>query len=207
MREIELEEAQNLLAPYHPRLLQCFDEGWKRYDDTIPRRLPLISSRGQANAYHEFLVEEVRTRLGGLEGILIDESKDNRFLVYVQQQLLLRFKKLDRKLRTSNYPTPTSVAFDAQEEIEGLPECCRLTVGYQFDRMRRGLKSVYVLYAKGREPLWHYDLRDPSLHQVMELPLERREKGREADVAVPRVKPKRVADSEERGGDAVGDAS
>lgn len=174
--EISLFQAQSILGPYHGQLLGCVDEGWKQYSETLPFRLPLISPRGQANAVHEFMAEEARRRLGALDGVHIDESTDNRFLINVRNRLLLRFKKLDKKLRTSNYPTQTALDFDAQREIDGLPECARLTIGYQLDRMRRNILGTYVVFGVSREPEWYYDLRDPAIQEVVELPIERTRK-------------------------------
>lgn len=170
MQSILLHDAKAVLRPHHDVLEECVRAAWEQYSKTIPHMLPLMSPRGKANIIHEFIAHEARMRLDGRPGISLNDTFTGRLLVNIQNQVLLTFKKLNRAFETVNYPTPTAKLFNAQKEIEGLPRCVRLTVGYQLTRFDTALAGVYILYGTSRRPTWYYNLLTPEHNPVVELP-------------------------------------
>lgn len=195
MHLISPQDAQATLNPYHHVLEKCIRRGWARYSEVIPKELPMPSPRGKANMIHEFIINEARVLLTGIEGIIVNDSIDGRFLVNIENRVLLQFKKLNRAFETSNYPTRTARAFNAQEEIAGLPRCVRLTVGYRLNRLGTELAGIYILFGTKNRPSWRYDLRAPERDMVVELPFRSEEPAEQST----RIRPKRTAEGNAEG--------
>jgi hypothetical protein len=158
---ITLEEALALLKPVLADLRACVREAWKKYEASVPALVPLASSGFRAHAMHEFVLEEVRHRIGGqyADADIAERSRRRRFLVYWKKRLALQFKKLGPDFLTRNYPTRTAVDFDRQ--VLDLPECKpypKLTIGYQLDEFATGLLGVYVAFRIGKECVWWHNL-------------------------------------------------
>ena len=64
-----------------------------------------------------------------------------RFLLVIDDALVMQVKKLTQDFQTVNNPTETSKAFDRQLPIEGFPSVPRLTAGVQ------------------ARPVWYADVR------------------------------------------------
>ena len=72
--------------------------------------------------------------------------------------LVVRFKKVDEDLRTSNFPTPTALLFDSQAPLPGIPLGDRVTVGYLLNEFETSILGVFVILAKSDRVLWSYEL-------------------------------------------------
>lgn len=158
---IGLEAAINGIGSKRLKLLRkCHEVGWERYEGAIRPVLPLCESGAQATIVHECVIEEVRRRFAGVEGVIIhDRDLGPRFLVEMDRRMILQFKKLTRDFLTVNNPTDTSEAFDRQEFVDGFPNLPRLTVGYQFGQYGTSMGGIWLAFIKGKEPVWYYDLR------------------------------------------------
>lgn len=156
------------LAP----LAECVDSAWAVYEETFMPEVPVCSGIGQANILHELVAQQAREQLDTEEGFRIHDRTDDRgrFLVTVDGQITLQFKKLTADLLTRNNQTETSRAFDLQEpELDGIPNYPRLTVGWVLGQYRTSLSEVYLVFAIGDDVQWHYDLRSGEGSISLEL--------------------------------------
>lgn len=169
---ITLDEALRLLKPVLADLRTCVREAWKKYEASIPQHLPLASQGFRAHAMHEFVLEEVRQRIGGYrDADIAERTQRRRFLVYWKKRMALQFKKLGPDFLTRNYPTRTALDFDRQ--VLDLPECKpypKLTVGYQLDEFATGLLGAYVVFRIGEECVWWYNLDSGEGSMMFDFP-------------------------------------
>ncbi len=167
------DEALRLLKPVLPDLRECVRAAWAKYEATMPAALPLASASFRAHAMHEFVLEEVRHRIGDVyrQAEVAEPNPKRRFLVYWAKRLALQFKKLGPDFLTSNYPTETALAFDRQDL--NLPDCKpypKLTVGYQLDEFATGLTGIYLAFRIGKECVWWHNLDTGEGSIMLEFP-------------------------------------
>lgn len=163
------EAAKIVLDPYHDAFFRLVTRAFERFQAGPISLTALPSPKYKATTMHELMMDEARLRFSDVEGVEILEGQN--FLLRVEDRLFVRFKKVDRELRTSNYPTARAVAFDAQVDVDGLAPLPRITLGYQPDRTWNSLSSVVVMLAKRKYPLWNYELTGQSAHVQPMSPL------------------------------------
>ncbi len=166
MGMISESQAKAILEPYHPVIHSCVASAWRRWEQQLRFSVALPSARYAANTMYELMVDEVRRQLTQLPGVTIIEGQ--RFLVGIGG-LVLRFKKLNSALETSNYPTDTAMMFDAQLVLPGIPEGPRITVGYRHDRFWSRLLDVVVVASASKQVLWSYSVVPPAA-KVIDMP-------------------------------------
>lgn len=190
-------DAERLLGPHHDTLWNCVSEGWRRYQEDVAPLYSRPSPSFRANAVHELIIDEVRARFSDVPKTeILERSRLDRFLLHVDPDVLLQFKKLDADLRTKNYPTRRSRDFQAQVPLMELPNAHRLTVGYQLNSAATELTSVLVTYPlSSGSPRWWYELEAETgaLLGTVE-PLVRTRVKPKPQLVLPLAAPKRVKD-------------
>jgi hypothetical protein len=126
-------------------------------------------------------LQRVRAYFGKIDGITFIENR-GWTLVGVDGRVLLRFKKLGKDKRSSNYPTAQQQKFAFQFELPGFPpEAARLTVGYQLNNLQTEIERILVTYPNGKQLHWDFEvLPQTSERTVIKLP--------QIEVPVERVK-------------------
>jgi hypothetical protein len=166
-------EAKDILEPHHDALYRCVSmahEGWRQKGSTMVSR-PSASFR--AHTMQELMVDEARQRFGDVHGVEIhDRNGAERFLLSFGGKLLVQFKKLDSDFRTHNYPTKRSVMFNSQATLPGIPNGCRVSVGYQLDATATALETVAVVCQGPYIPPWWYELGEDAPSMAMLAPGE-----------------------------------
>lgn len=154
-------------------LKQCLDEAWATFDRSFRSALPLCSPVGMANILRELVIQQVRERFVGVDGVDIRDNNvvGGRFLAEIDRRLILSFKKLTKDFQTTNNPTETSRAFDTQEPgIEGMPDLPRITVGYQLGQYGTSIAGMWLAFVVGKECVWHHDLQTGAGSIEIEFP-------------------------------------
>jgi hypothetical protein len=113
--------------------------------------------------------------------------------------LIVRFKKLSTRLRTTNYPTQQSLKFDAQLELPHLPPAGRVSVGYRLNQLQTGYLDILAVFSVNNHAVWHYELNRPTASNVVRLPTPE-------ERAARLVRPKHQLGRKEDGGEG-GDES
>ena len=145
---------QRRLRSFESKLADAVRRAWHRYMTTIApafKHVPL--PRLRANAVQALIIEEV------LE-LFPDRvfRARGRSLLWIAEDLIVQFKKLDRRGRPRNYPTQTALAFDAQLEIPGVPSATRATIGYELDKLGTQIAALSVVLQDGhRLDRWGLD--------------------------------------------------
>lgn len=153
-------EAKGILEPYETALCQTVSRSWERYGLDFAPKIAMPYRRGRANIMYELMADEARNRFDGISEVRVIEL-GQRFLLEIDP-LLIRFKKLDPQLRTRNYPTQMSLSFDSQLPLPGILSRERVTVGYCLNALESQLTAIKVVYIRGTEVVWHYNLDKPG---------------------------------------------
>ena len=171
MNDFKIEDAKLILSPYHNELYACVMQAWKRWSVEFAPRLPDASLRARATLVNDLMIDEGRRNLANRRGANWVMSQ-GRYLLNVKDQAIVRFKKLNKRLLTMNYPTFGSILFDRQEQwdFEGIPsELPRVTIGYRLTKHDTEVEP-YAVYAVGRDVKWDYRIPSTQTADIFHLP-------------------------------------
>lgn len=150
--------AKEILGPYEPIIRRAIERAWARWRGRPPEELLALNGRARAAMMWCFMKDEVTNALRAVGGVNTREHSGTCDYV-VKNQILFRLKKLNRMGRSRNFPTPTSVAYYAQLEIEGMPRAIRLDIGYVLNPTRTAIREILVSCPLDGGVVWTYGLR------------------------------------------------
>jgi hypothetical protein len=156
-RILSYEQVQKRLEKYWKTLEQLPRRALAKYKKHVAAKLAQPSGRLRATAMHDFMIDELRVLFGA---DLI--YSNGRWLLQPSQDLVVQFKKVNSKGRTSNYPTQTALNFETQLLLPGFPTCMRITCGYRLDKTNTEVADVSLIARDGDRVVWHESL-EPQL--------------------------------------------
>jgi hypothetical protein len=150
---IDRDAALEILEPHLQRLGGCVWRAWDRW--TSETLLPMqVAKRSRASLVYDYAADEARRTLGGIDGLIVTEDR-GFVLVNVEDRLLVRFKKFDKRLRTSGIATRQKTLFAHQQlTIDGLGPMTQLVVGYLLDEFELAISRVAVTCSLGSRIEW-----------------------------------------------------
>lgn len=162
---VSLDEAEQLLGPSLPLIRDCFDQMVAEVADVLardPEFAATLTTRSKASIVNDHVVRAIETRFAGKPGIRI--TRDRGFLVLiVNDRIVVRFKKLDRKLRSRNILTNQQRALLRQENLPGLPPDCTVVVaGYRLGASGLQILDSHVVCPVGSRNKWDIPLNAPA---------------------------------------------
>lgn len=85
--------------------------------------------------------------------------------------VLVRLKKANMALRTSNYPTPQADLFDEHRtDLFGFAGLQRVEAVYIPNRFDTDIVWAGIVARENKSHLWHFELTEPAVVPVMPLP-------------------------------------
>jgi hypothetical protein len=166
----EAEVRQIIGADGAGTLIDIISGAWQAYLDEgrVRRR------RTRAGIVWEAMTEradrDLVTRFDGVRKVELPDSA-----AYVlRERLLLRFKKHDRKMQTSNVRTAMQRALARQGYLDGMPELAHVTCGYVLDRAEAGIEKWIIVRSIRSKPEWVIDLTELAAGILAPLPSIRR---------------------------------
>lgn len=164
-------EARQILIPHHGRFHDVMDTAWTRWVKDHRPLLPFHTPTGRANLIHDLIEDEARKRFAGLQGAKPVDGQSERFLLNVEDRILVQFKLLDQRLLTRNYPTRTAISFEYQQPwIDGMPTYPHVSAGYCLDRTGTDVEGYYIVCAEGKQVEWFYRLERAASGVVVPYP-------------------------------------
>lgn len=165
-------------------------DSWETFLEKYPERAWWRRKSTRAGLIWEYSVHNAITALDGDPGFRPIRHDDTVSFVF-DQLVLVRFKKADLELRTSNYPTFLASLFHAHEDqLPGLEDLQRVEAAYVLDQYETKVDWIGIVARDRKRLLWKWELEGGGV--VERLPLPDR-KGTAADEVLrrPIVKPKR----------------
>jgi hypothetical protein len=186
-----LDQAQVDLEPYIARLRRCVKDGISQFQADYGPRLYKIQLGTQAGLVRDYIVEEIKTEFDGEAGVSYSTTR-NLFLLNVGNRYFLRFKKLDRRLRTRNIPTQLSLDFLLQQPLSlpGMPDpATHLNVGYK-PGLTLATSTVWVTCPDGPALEWQWEISEKG--EPIQFPIPSATEARRS-----RVRPRALPDRQE----------
>lgn len=144
------------------------------YASTTVNTLPGSSSwrrKGTRRAmFWEFAVDKLTELVADDPGVHIIEHYDTVSFVF-DDVVLVRIKKADISLHTSNYPTPTAELFhDHDADLFGFCGLQRVEAVYIPNRFDTDIIWTGIVARENAVELWHFELPEPVVTPVTALP-------------------------------------
>jgi hypothetical protein len=168
-------QCRKILAPYASLIHQIPIAAWERYAALPELDRSMWSSTARANVISSYMVSSAKELLGQISEVrAIDNHVSSIFLV--QDRVVLRFKKLDRSLLSSNYQTPRAIEYnDTGLHLPGIGvPALRVDIGYRLNVVETNIDAVFVVRRKRKRVLWAFDLARLVAGDVLpeQMPLE-----------------------------------
>lgn len=162
------EAAKRVLTPYLEAIGDCLYVGfhrWKQGGQAAPELFAPLSARTRSCFVYDHICYEVIRRFTGVDKVRW--TVDKGFLVLIiEDALVVRFKKLDRRGRVRYIPTHQSTMYFLQEELPGFPlGVLRLNAGYQLNELQTDIANMLITYQVGRDVEWSF----PVLQTTVEI--------------------------------------
>jgi hypothetical protein len=177
-------QAQKLLEPYFTAIKEAIMAGFKYYHRRYADESHRHHARSRANLVNDHIVDFANRNLAKFPGVK-HLSVFGRKLFQVHDEILLHFKKLDRRKLPSNYPTLFALDFMKQKQLElpGLPATLpRLIAGFVPSKDWARVEGVFITCPDGDKVAWYLDLTAMA-EQLETIDLR---KGDDDKLSVPR---------------------
>lgn len=174
---ISRSEAELRLRPYLLTISDCIYSALTEFDSGHGCQ-PDWSPRTCASMRHDLMVKHVKSRFDGSDKV---RCFMRRGLFHLEiDGLWLRFKKLDRNLRSRSIPTRQALSFlnpyQRQLEFPGMPSpVSRLTAGYILNPLGTGIDGAYITCPNGSEIGWFIELTEPPSQKLIDMDVGQRE--------------------------------
>lgn len=150
------EDFMGPLGPYLDILDEIVREGHDRYmkDISPESRLPL-GSRAQASFTYDHIVAAADRKLIDDKNILPKSIKGLKVWIFKSQDVVIRFKKMDKEGRSQSFQTKQQKNYDLGAELPELPSPpIRLTVGYLLDATGSQYLRTQIARPAGKAVDW-----------------------------------------------------
>src|SRR4051812_32688436 len=154
-----LAQAKDELTDVAPLIEGAIRNALQRYTTEHAAQRRDYSPRSQASIIHDLMVTETKKALGDQKGVVCMTAR-GAFVVIVRQTYIIKLKKLGYRLRTSNIPTQTSMAFINQQPLQltfaNVPAETHLVFGYKPKAAELLSAPIWVTCPMGSGVCWSW---------------------------------------------------
>ena len=160
---------RKVLEPHHPAIRQVITNAWGKWLSLDGRHRYALSAYPtvRANVIWGFIQDETKRLFQGRPIRPIFSNNTTTFLI--DNQVLIRFKKLNERGGSNNFPTNRSLQFNENLDLPGIPSGLRVDVGYVLNDLETAINSIMVSYRKGDEVIWTYDIESHVIAPVEQI--------------------------------------
>jgi hypothetical protein len=147
------EKAREMVNRYGGVFKQCFESAFNNWIERHRDELSIHRGRTRSSFVWDCVVEQLRSSLA-LDGkFRFIDTRGTTYIVY-DQCLLMKVKKLDRGLKTSNLPTFTSERFNHQMDLGFGQDWTHVYLGYVPDDLNTRIEQIHLTCPNGNKLAW-----------------------------------------------------
>jgi hypothetical protein len=166
------EDVRSLLtSDREEKIERAYENAWKDWWGSENR--PQLSRwpRTRANNFFEYLATRLLREFPEGSGARF-QFKDETFFMVLDEILVIRFKKADKKGIGSNISTQAVLEFcDPQQGIPGMPGVQKVEIVYTLNVTETALSEIIVVARHGDDKMWSYGLNSSQGGaQVLPMP-------------------------------------
>lgn len=167
------EAAKQLLTPHYSKIALSIRDGFENCQKGKNKMYEAsgfitFEKRSEASLIHDFIKKEVKQNFQGEPNVEVGEW-NGVFALKINEDLLIRFKKLNNDYSASNYLTKQTKCYNHQFRIEGFPDQPMfLTAGYVPNKTWTDI-SIYITCRIDTKLLWVESLSNKaeSIHPML----------------------------------------
>lgn len=141
------EEAERIITPRFPLLIDTLDDAWSWLQDILdedPERRSILYASTQAAMVYDCFVCRLAARIDGEDGVHV-HWHGRMLKVDLDRRLSLRFKRFDNDLCSRNVRTNSQAAIYFQLDLPGVSDpLTDVTFGYVTDVARTKIIGMYI---------------------------------------------------------------
>lgn len=163
---------RSVLAKHDRNVLirKAIMDAWSTFLEKYTDRAWWRRKSTRAALIWEHSVQNAITALAGDPGFKAVNHHDTVSFVF-DQIVLVRFKKADLELKTSNYPTLLALLFHTHEaELPGLEDLQRVEAAYVLNEFQTNIDWVGIVARDHRRTLWNFELDGGGTVERLPLP-------------------------------------
>ena len=156
---IQKSDVALLLEAWYPTFWLSVTDAFKRYLKKHESELGAIHDRTKSSYINDMIVDNLKQLLSDTPKNIAWEHRFGQRRLWVDNPtstICMRFKKLDRNLLPSNYPTQASFDFSthsiekpAQLRFPDLPSTTCLFLGYTANKTKTAPEAIFIICPKG----------------------------------------------------------
>lgn len=189
------EESFAILDPYIPIITEVIRNAVDEFSKD-PKKL-IYCNRTKACIINDLIIKNSLENLYSVDGIRFRQCRGNTYII-IRDKFILRFKKLDKNLRTSNAPTNQSNKYIYQESLfSDLPDpVTNIFAGYTWNNSQSSYSGIYLTCPLGRNLEWSHDLSPaPAIAEIIPI-INIKNPDPSSPSTRKRVKPKKQKESD-----------
>ena len=148
-------DAESLLAPHLPALLEPIYAAWRAWDALTSADRQPLTLRTRANWLYDRTVAHAKATLDQPPRFTYTEQP-GFLVVTVEDRVAIRYKKLDQDLGIRGIRTGQFKLWGANVPLPGFDPLPHLVAGYQVSEFGK-LDGVAIVCSRGRRVLWHLE--------------------------------------------------
>ncbi|HKV48432.1 MAG TPA: hypothetical protein VJN69_10095 [Candidatus Acidoferrales bacterium] len=98
------------------------------------------------------------------------KKQNGIYLLYIGDDLVLRFKKIGKDGRCHNIPTRQQNRFEAQRNLPSMEKGTMLHAGYMLDELGQRIVAIRIVCQFARQVIWQIDLSEGGTENVVAMP-------------------------------------
>ena len=102
-------------------------------------------------------------------GVALLKNSNGRYYI-VDEQVILRFKHVDGRYRSRNYPTKRAQAWNKQLPFPSIPPLVRLEMGYRFDLTGTRISDAMISLNFNNDSVWRWQIWGQRLDEFSSMP-------------------------------------
>lgn len=146
--DITLERAREILILYAPDFVGSLKAVLKDWNEGLGQFQVAMDASTRAHIHNQLFYHHFGLRIATVSQIRFGKDQQQRYLI-VNDQVLLRAKLLDRRLRASNFQTVHTTEWSQQAHLPEIPPVPRLNFGYRLDLTGTAIKDAFITMPNG----------------------------------------------------------
>ncbi|QPA27181.1 hypothetical protein IR196_04765 [Brucella anthropi] len=162
------DEVRDALRPFHARIKQVVEDGYREWQDvtaycTSKGYSSVLYSRTVANYVFDAIARNAKSIFKDDKRVRVKKETQTLKLIF-DGKVIVRFKKGDKDHLSQNIPTQAVLDYhDPQQTIPGLPpEAAKVEVMWAADDIGTKIEAVTVIARSGNRSLWSYIIDDEA---------------------------------------------
>lgn len=168
---LTLPEAKDLLAEYMPGWTSALQRAIYEWNTGLAQYQSILDESARAQNLNQLWYHFSNIALADYPDVDLRKVRNQRFFS-IADEVLLRFKFVDTRYQSKNYPTSHSRQWNLQIPLSGIPNVPRLEFGYRLDLTGTSVRDAMVLLKIGKAKtktasnvIWIWQVWGPQISQ------------------------------------------